>query len=178
MQRMKNTKAQEHHTAYQWFFSQDDNFRITAEDSFVGVAAQYAVVPYVMEKIKENKQLIKQRDDQRSLLHNAIFGFRMYRECWFYFKEVEDEDGSYYPRLELVKGLLDAGAATKRHIHLPKAGPVYQVPEDFDYIDVIQSLPKDAREATGPEEYWNEFIRLLQKKKRWEFGHRKNQSAT
>ncbi|EXM14989.1 hypothetical protein RAB80_006735 [Fusarium oxysporum f. sp. vasinfectum] len=178
MQRMKNTKAQERHTAYQWFFSQDDNFRITAEDSFVGVAAQYAVVPYVMAKIKENKQLIKQKDDQRSLLHNAIFGFRMYRECWFYFKDVEDEDGSYYPRLELVKGLLDAGAATKGHIHLPKAGPVYQVPEDFDYIDVIKSLPKDAREATGPEEYWNEVIRLLQKKKRWEFGHRKNQSTT
>ncbi|KAM0551352.1 hypothetical protein ACHAPJ_008460 [Fusarium lateritium] len=150
-----------------WSLSQD-LYRDSAEDCFTGVAAQLVVTPYVMAKVEQNKDLLKEKGDRRSLLHNAIFGGQMFQLNDSAL--VRDQGRS---RLELVKALLDVGASSKGRIHLPFLDIGVGKPRDMDYVDVIRQLPTDEAVKVGPEEYWSEVTRLLQERKRWNFGARR-----
>ncbi|KAJ4246254.1 hypothetical protein NW762_013604 [Fusarium torreyae] len=151
-----------------WSLSQD-TLRDNAEDCFTGVAAQFVATPYVIAKVEQNKDLLKGKGDRRSLLHNAIFGWQMFRTVRAYVVRNEQHEA----RLKLVRALLDAGASPKGRIHLPfldiRGGRL----RDIDYIDAIRRLPSDQAAEVGPEEYWNEVERLLQERKRWHFGSRR-----
>ncbi|KAF4443142.1 ent-kaurene oxidase [Fusarium austroafricanum] len=147
-----------------WSLTQDD-FRDSTEDCFTGVAAQYGILPYVMTKVKENRDLIKQKGDRRSLLHNAVFGKDIYLRGRVFLGH-DERIGQM--RLKLVEALLDAGASPKGPVHLPD---VFRNKDpkakDFDYVDAIYSLYQDILDQVGPEEYRSEVIRLLKKRKRW-----------
>ncbi|KAF4951553.1 hypothetical protein FSARC_12884 [Fusarium sarcochroum] len=129
-------------------------YRASAEDCFTGVAAQFAVTPYVMAKVHGNKDLLKEKGDRRSLLHNAIFGWQTYGVAKFIF-----DDKKHEGRSKLVKALLDAGAPPGGRIHLPFLDTSDRRSRDMDYIDAIRQLPSNRAAAVGPEEYWNEISR-------------------
>ncbi|KAJ3454194.1 hypothetical protein MRS44_018088 [Fusarium solani] len=118
----------------------------------VGIAAQFAVVPYVRVKVEDDKSLIKPDATSRPLLANAIFGwqdcsYRTYEDMSHYgpiAKRLQEQ--LICQRLEMVKTLLSLGAQ-------PNEAGCY-------LLDTVEELGEDVK-TTPSQEYWDQVLTLL-----------------
>jgi hypothetical protein len=131
----------------------------------VSIAAQFAVIPYVIEMIDHDKSLLKSDPCRNPLLESAIFGWHQYKYRTY-------EDLSEYDlvakrlqkrlmrqRIETVKALLDRGAQPN------EAG--------CGVLAKVEQLDDDSKLKIGPPEYWEQVSILLRAgRRRSHFGFR------
>ncbi|RTE76951.1 hypothetical protein BHE90_008571 [Fusarium euwallaceae] len=148
--RKGRASAYSHH----WSSTQEDATRSgNTGNGIIGIAAQFAVVPYVREKVKDDKSLLKPDPCRKPLLENTVFGWQLYTYRTF-------EDLSEYhlvagnlrgqlmrQRSELVKTLLDMGAQPNE--------------TGCGVLDRIGQLDDFDKMRIGSKEYWEQVEDLL-----------------
>ncbi|CAH0050899.1 unnamed protein product [Clonostachys solani] len=148
-----------------WSWTQD-NLPFCIENSAVGIAAQFAVVPYVKAKLKTNKSLLKSEPNRRSLLENTIFG-------WQFYVSRTNEDLAHYStnwrvlmddlsrqRIEMVRLLLESGASTSDPTCRCRQKKGRSIEEEVSLLD------SNGRAKVASREFWDELANLLLKTRR------------
>lgn len=130
-------------------FDHTDTRWVSPENSFVGLATYFAVVPYVREKIQLHPKIVEQKSvKQLSLLESALCGF----QSLFMQHHLEERTLSWHDeynlktwtlpkrRLELIKLILEAGASTGAVAHMRLSnGPPSSVRQlSLDVLEVIR----------------------------------------
>jgi hypothetical protein len=152
------------YTSLHWSLSQD-SWPAQTENCFVGIAAQFALLPYVKFKFKENPDLLKSGASRRLLLENAIFGWRnsMYqpRDDLERCRTVYSEDVfEVETRLSLINTLTQAGAKPQ--------GQIQQCAslQGSSFSAQIASLREDQKNRLGPKEHWDSILAIVNRPKK------------
>ncbi|VUC28213.1 unnamed protein product [Clonostachys rosea] len=148
-----------------WSWTQD-NLPFCIENSPVGIAAQFAVVPYVKAKLKVNKSLVKSELNRRSLLENTIFG-------WQFYVSRTNEDLAHYSapwklllddlsrqRIEMVRLLLESGASPGDPTCRCRQKKGKSIEEEVSLLD------SNGRAKVASREFWDELANLLHRTRR------------
>ncbi|SPJ78513.1 related to small s protein [Fusarium torulosum] len=153
-------------SANHWSCTQYDAFGSSDTGSgIVSIAAQFTVVPYVIEMVKHDKSLLKPDPCRNPLLESAVFGWHQYK-----YRTYEDlaeydlvakrlQERLMGQRIETVKALLDLGAQPN------EAG--------CGVLTRVEQLDDDSKLKIGPPEYWEQVSILLRAgRRRSRFGFR------
>ncbi|KAG4282188.1 hypothetical protein FPRO04_13364 [Fusarium proliferatum] len=129
-----------------------------AESGIVGIAAQFAVVPYVIEKTKQDGNLVRSSPRRIPILENAVFGwqqrkYRTYEDLAEYTRIATTlQDRIRRQRIELVKELLDLGAQPDE--------------KGRGALTMVEQMDDDVRLSIGPREYWEQILTMLRGRRR------------
>ncbi|KAK4451291.1 hypothetical protein QBC34DRAFT_424142 [Podospora aff. communis PSN243] len=127
-------------------------------NSFVGLAAQFAVLPYVRHKVSANLKLLRHDPEELSILSCAVLGFNHFSRPDVADTAVmeygEGEGESWANRLELVKFLLSKGSL--------KSGGKNGVVRDQDVfeevkkrVEMFQCVASEDVRPQAEEASWN-----------------------
>ncbi|KAI1052591.1 hypothetical protein LB507_009842 [Fusarium sp. FIESC RH6] len=125
--------------------------RDKAQSCFTVLAAGFAIYPYVIARVTANPDLLEEKNNRVSLLHEAIFGPAAKAELR------RLPIGDYRLRLRLIEALLESGASVRGRIHI---GVEDTDNHDVYYLDVIDRMSWKL-ELLGPQEYKIQVKRLL-----------------
>ncbi|KAH8165644.1 hypothetical protein CIB48_g2592 [Xylaria polymorpha] len=126
------------------------------DNSFIGLAAQFAIFGYVRDKVIASPQLLRHRPNEVSILANAVLGPEYFLHQRFRHREGFLKHGSY-ARFLLVKFLLDSGAA-KSSAYVPGS------PHRTLYDEAISRpfyMPRIIMPGGANLDYWETIAKLL-----------------
>ncbi len=115
-------------------------------DGILGIAAQFALDPYIIEKVKHDDKPLKYELYEPCLLEHAVFGWHQYNYpthedlTEYYGMAMKLQQGMTDQRIEIVKAFLDAGV---------KSNDVNVV------LTRINQMNEDTKLEIGPQEYWD-----------------------
>lgn len=140
------------------------------ENCFVGVAASFAILPYVREKVSRHPELLEwnHRQHRVSLIESAICGWN--RNYWVEY--YEDERNETHDRLfqfcrgrrmEMIRFLLDAGGSleARSYFEFPQIMSIRDEVKSF-YERSIEDKGEDKVFASDRQSHWGEALVLIQ----------------
>ncbi|KAK0639799.1 hypothetical protein B0T16DRAFT_361439 [Cercophora newfieldiana] len=135
--------------------------------TFLHLAAQFAVLPYVKAKVKTQRHIIFQppTKDSMGILEAAVFGYRFPGEMdkrIFPTKQHTDEKVCTVRRLETVQFLLDMGIDQVKMLALERSRslPYYEW-QLRSFRDYLRFLCHDPRRSLEARQYYSEVMRML-----------------
>ncbi|KPM46171.1 hypothetical protein AK830_g276 [Neonectria ditissima] len=147
-----------------WSTSQYTQTEGSFDNTFVGLAAQFAVLPYVREKISRYPALLHHSTSTHSILSCAILGFR-----YFSRPDIADitdiaafsDEEIFAVRIELVRLLLGKGALAlqpKESQYFPRDMPTRE--EIRKNAEIYRTICQQGDEIAASE-YWNKVGELF-----------------
>jgi hypothetical protein len=129
-------------------------------NTIVGLAAQFAVLPYVREKVRAQPQLLLSKPGAISLLENAVFDYRYFVDNAALQRSARTLTSTITSRrIELVRFLLETNPNIS---HVDRNG--------VQLVKIVRSRPYTASPCVDREgeavDYWDAVAALLTEKKK------------